>query len=342
MYYSLLSTEPSFDNSTAVVKELRGTMTAPNAISIESDENLALLELPLYLEKAQTLTGRGEYFEVTDVMYSHITERWTLHITPYLKNSQPDVNAFIDAFGGNVVKTHKQAQFELPSFTPHYGIPVLNRNKRDYLKGTTDFGRYNSLWGRYRMGSTASVGSVMELITTKAPTSQSAWEEIYFLSEAGRSLDQLESLAMHWSRVSGLIPEHALAHVMIHVIDETYDGYMREEKIRQILNEQHAEWKGLMFRPDYTYDTQYAIDLAVRDAGSQYGFTIGIQVKPSSYFRSGDVKHRLSVLDKHRKARKLGIEVYTIDADKSIAQGRPVLYSLEQVEAIITGGSNGK
>lgn len=224
-------------------------------------------------------------------------------------------------------------------------VEALRRSERDaYKKDPRNcFGAYNSLWGQHYMGAARRVGRMMELIALARPADNAEWFEAYTRHPQGRTWAQIEAQAAEWQKITEradsvrtLSPSEALTHHLIHILDETYDGYKREQDVIKKLETLGVFPAGSLFHPGHTWDANYAIDAAVRDNTAR-GFSVGVQVKPSSFFRHGDLDHRLAVCDKMERAQhEHGVTVYTVDADEVLA-GSPTLYTVAEVRDILTG-----
>lgn len=222
-----------------------------------------------------------------------------------------------------------------PTHTPLFGIRIMSRAERDAYKANRSnrFGSRNRLWGKHRMGAPGKVGALMPLIAEIDPATDAEWLEGYTTHKGGRSWQALERLANMWAAHADLTPSAALAEVMIHVLDETYDGHERENKVMAEL-ERTTYGAGKLFRPGYRWDIGYGIDCALRDDDSEHGFTVGIQIKPGSYFERGDLDHRLELLDKMDKARAHGVVVLMVNADEVLA-GHKHTYTTEETRRIL-------
>lgn len=288
----------------ATVKAVVGNMIRIKCEGLTPEH---IQDYPLFLNEARTMISKGKSRKITGF---GVVIPGVYHIV---------AEGFV-----NPGRTHSPA-----------GIKIMTPAQRTYLKGTT-YDRKNSLWGKSGIGSTRSAGAVMELISDTHPSTIEEWTNIYTSDPRGRTWKQLDDMGAKWAKMANLSREEALAWVLIHIIDETFEGYKNEEEIRQIIN--RANLGFFVKRASGDLDRKYAIDLTMHLHSGSPEIIGGIQIKPNSYFSRGDKKHRLAVLDKHDLAMKdLGITVRTVNI-KKVKEGEIVLYTPDEVRQMINSG----
>lgn len=160
-----------------------------------------------------------------------------------------------------------------------YGF--ASATERAAYKRTAEFKKYVSFWSRSGCNSARRIGRVMELIRAAEPANLAEWEYAYLTT--GRSLVELMVVAKEFQRFTGLGRRAALVTVLIHIIDETFDGYEGEKAALALLQSvADASGRPIEFRySSEELDRQFSIDIVGYEEGH---WTIGIQVKPKSYF----------------------------------------------------------
>lgn len=200
----------------------------------------------------------------------------------------------------------------LPPYTNN-GTIVFGRSMRDSLKNDVKlFGKYNRKWNDMGFASRQIIGPCMEMISNAKPATENSWHQYYIDNQM--DFDRIELLGAKWAYLTGLADEVALAHVIIHILDETWDGYRREEDVMNWMNRKLGG--NMIFRPSYEWDTDYAIDLALREPDSEYGFIEGYQVKPASFFESKSINwHKIKIAKQHVAAEAKGLKPVFLNAD---------------------------
>lgn len=218
----------------------------------------------------------------------------------------------------------------LPPVTQN-GTQILSRVERDALKqDPKQFGRFNKKWNDQKFASVENAGSLMDLIRRSQSANEDEWHHYYINHRDGQTLYELERVAAKWAFMAGIKhSEIALAHVIIHILDETWDGFKREQDLIAFLN---SNWlfNGRVFRPEKKWDEEYAIDIAVRTSFVSDEFIECFQVKPHSFFVSKNIDwHKEKIQAQHRRAEKEGLKPMFLDADVILAtkEFKPIHWS---------------
>lgn len=212
------------------------------------------------------------------------------------------------------------------------GVKIFNKVERDELRKTEAFKKRNALWNspvsnkiRYTFGSPKRIGNMTEIIARLRPKTLPDFIAYYTTNIMG--WDQIEKLANEFylyvkSKGFDITPEEALAEHIIHTIDQTWEGWEREEaaaiQLRAALGVEIGRPK------DVVWDTDFGIDLCRVDPDARDGFTEGYQVKPRSFFvsdRPGVKWARAQNAAKHMKAEALGKKAWFVDGD-ALALGK--------------------
>jgi hypothetical protein len=206
------------------------------------------------------------------------------------------------------------------------GVRVLNRQQRDALRRTQAFRDRNALWTyaalpgtkNHKFGAWARVGQVAKIISDACPETYDDFANYYL--ENVHSWETIQDQADEWYRFvvsKGLeiTPEEALAEHIIHVIDQTWDGWADELKVAEVISKKMGYEIG---RPDFEWDGDYAIDLIRVEADAPDGFIEGFQVKPRGFFtstRDAVIRARRENSEKHALAEAKGKKILFAESD---------------------------
>ena len=197
------------------------------------------------------------------------------------------------------------------------GVEVWNYARREQMRASASFKSRNLLWTKstipgtpnHRFPAYSRVGKLMKELNKLQPTSYDEWA-VHYLRHVC-SWDRLQMLAGEWwafcqSSGSPISKEEALAEHIVHVLDESYEGYEAEQTARKALE---AYYSSPVKEPAYKWDADYAIDLIVEDRTAPDGFTLGFQIKPRSFFlgtHPSTCVARQENAQKHAAAEALG------------------------------------
>lgn len=202
-------------------------------------------------------------------------------------------------------------------------VRVLSKDERDSLRNTRAFKQRNTLWATGKVPGTTMgfnafqrVGKMADIIAKAQPESFDDFKRFYL--DNIRSWEEIQAQAMEWydfiaSKGLPISREEALAEHIIHVFDQTWEGWEREEEAAKIIA---YLTNSRISRPSWRWDSDYAIDLV---AGEGDDFIEGYQIKPRSFFlsqRDGVRWARQANAKKHRMAEAKGKRVYFVDADE--------------------------
>lgn len=223
------------------------------------------------------------------------------------------------------------------------GIRIMNKVERDELRKTRKFKNRNALWNgrvpgqRYTFGSPKRIGSMADMIAKVRPSSLIEFYE-YYTSKVC-SWQTIENQAKQFydyctKMGHSLTLEEALAEHLIHTLDQTWEGWEREEQAAIQLS---AALGCKIGRPAETiWDTDFGIDLIkVDNTDKRDGFYEGYQVKPRHFFTStnkGVEWARQHNIAKHRKAEALGKRAWFVDGD-ALARGEVKLIHWSKIQS---------
>jgi hypothetical protein len=207
------------------------------------------------------------------------------------------------------------------------GVKVMNKAERDAFRTTRKFKSRNDIWSGgeipgtpgHRFNAYSRVGKVSELIVAARPETYNDWanwylENVHPWETVQAHADEFYRYAI--TRDPSITPEEALAEHIIHILDQTWEGWAREDIAAEDLSRLLECEIG---RPSYEWDVDYAVDLIRVDETAPDGFIEGFQVKPTSFFLSqgpGVVRARRDNRTKHQKAEAKGKTVWFVDGDK--------------------------
>lgn len=218
-----------------------------------------------------------------------------------------------------------------PKAPTNEGVPVWNKSQRDALRRTKAFRERNPLWAKgtipgtknHRFNAFARVGKMAEIVV-KANAKTYNEFALYYINNV-RSWETIQSQAKEWfefciQQGCDITPEEALAEHIVHILDQTWEGWHRENLAAENLAKLTGKVIG---RPSYEWDVDFAIDLIEVDEVADDGFTQGYQIKPATFFSSTQwsvAKARQENCIKHAAAEKRGKEPYFINGDE-LARG---------------------
>lgn len=181
---------------------------------------------------------------------------------------------------------------------------IYKRDKRLCLKATSEFRNTNKIWNDYGFNQRESIGSTMFLIRQRKPKTFIEWAKYYFDTGEkrlqllknknlsvhdrknidyynGRIGRELADISAQFAKVANISYEMALNYVCIRVLDETWDGYLREQSGYTAIRKECFNYKNLRVveSPNYI-DLTYAVDFEIKYNGKPI---LGIQVKPPTF-----------------------------------------------------------
>lgn len=178
------------------------------------------------------------------------------------------------------------------------------------LKGKWNDDKYGKPWKRY--AGKPSVGAMVDLCETWKPSSYEDFYNMYISRyegndrlHRGRSLDELENIAINWQKDCGdfetPLSEYFDA-IILHTVVETYAGTEFEKKAVRCLEEHGFEAVHGTDEEDSSMNIDYKI---YKDGKLKYF----LQVKPISFIvspRSHTFEDRVNAFEKH----EIGNEKY--------------------------------
>lgn len=197
--------------------------------------------------------------------------------------------------------------------------------------------RWNKIWNKSGINRPSKVGKMMQLIEEINPTTEEEFVKGYLSHPSGRNAHIITKYAYEFSDFTNgrLTPRDALAHIYIHLFTETFEGFDRENKIIDLIN---ARGNMIATRAPYKLDNSYGVDIITKEHGKDYsdtafGFEIGVQVKPTSFWRGGWIEQKLQQMERYeRNIHPVGIDLWYMDADKTLSTGAPVAHHFTTVK----------
>lgn len=150
---------------------------------------------------------------------------------------------------------------------------------RKQIRATQRFKSLGNLWDSTDNRTVRVIGPLMKLMKDHNPQSFDEWKQVYLTY--GRSWEQIQEQAARWSYTADLPLDEAIAHIIIHAVDETWEGAHGEQLAIDLLSKNMGEF--CFELADNKIDTNYSIDIIVSN-GDDGVIVGGIQVKPASYF----------------------------------------------------------
>jgi hypothetical protein len=150
---------------------------------------------------------------------------------------------------------------------------------RKEIRNSPKFKALGRLWDSSDNRSIRVIGPLMKLMKEHKPQTLDEWKQVYLTY--GRSWEQIQEQAARWAITADLPIDEAIAHIVIHAIDETWEGANGEKIALELLRKNMPEYHFELAEDEV--DTKYSIDIVVfmPEGGGYIG---GIQVKPASYF----------------------------------------------------------
>lgn len=159
--------------------------------------------------------------------------------------------------------------------TPIYA----NYESRKEIRNSAKFKALGNLWDSTDNRTIRVIGPLMKLMKDYNPQTFEEWKQVYLTH--GRSWEQIQEQAARWAVTAEITIDEAIAHVVIHAIDETWEGARGEHLALELLQKEMPDFSFEL--ADNKIDTNYSIDIIVTN--SDDGVIVGgIQVKPASYF----------------------------------------------------------
>ena len=134
----------------------------------------------------------------------------------------------------------------------------------------------NYKFNQMKLNSKKNVGSLMEEIRKCDPSTVEEWKEYYYNNV--RTVRKINNLAKKLADETIESLDICREYINICIIQRTFDGYMREMKMIDKINEAIGE---KVVHNDFPpeWDSQYRIDAILETENGR----IGIQFKPASY-----------------------------------------------------------
>src|SRR6478735_434988 len=99
-------------------------------------------------------------------------------------------------------------------------VPVYaTYESRKAIRATPRFKELGNLWDSTDNRSIKVIGPLMKLMKEHNPQSFDEWKYVYLTY--GRSWEQIQEQAGRWAETAELDIDEAIAHIIIHAIDET-------------------------------------------------------------------------------------------------------------------------
>lgn len=205
---------------------------------------------------------------------------------------------------------------------------IYKRDKRLGLKTTKEFRDTNKIWNDKGFNQRESIGSTMFLIRQRKPKTFEEWTNYYFETGAkrlnflknnkisvyqkknidyynGRTGPELNNIAKNFATVAGISYQLALNYVCIRVLDETWEGYLREQSGYTAIRKECSKYNNIkVIEASNFIDLTYAVDFEIKYNGKPI---LGIQVKPPTFESSkldGVADSREQNLEKHNKYKQ--------------------------------------
>lgn len=190
----------------------------------------------------------------------------------------------------------------------------------------------NKIWGDHRFNSPKNVGSTMNLIKNLYEEKKgeeitiNEWEVYYFIN--GVHYIDLCDIAKRFKTVCNecgveLNDMEAINYTIIRVIDESFEGFKKEVKTYEKLQELY---KDNIIKYSVKYDNQYSIDIEMYNPNNELIGTY--QVKPVSFYRGlkGNNFNCLDALNRNRKKHLKFKELKNIETLFVIVNGDEISF----------------
>lgn len=209
---------------------------------------------------------------------------------------------------------------------------IYGREKREEIRKSYDFRKSNFYWNGWHFNSKTNIGGLMLLISKCNPCTYKQWKNYYFNSgkerlkllkekkkndslspkeektinrNYGRTFSELIDISRDFYKVlKAKMPyfnstlNDVVNYVFIRIIDETWTGYLREQKaLSEIACALEKDNLTVAHTPDHI-DCIYAVDLEVFDNEQ---LLAGIQIK-SIYYKNTIDKDVLQINDKKNRS----------------------------------------
>lgn len=204
------------------------------------------------------------------------------------------------------------------------------RTRIEYKK-STDFKNRNKRWSKCRLNWWQFSGGVlMDIIREHKPQTFEEWCTVYFTH--CKSWEEVKALGFHWSLLAGNLSEKdGITEVIIHYIDETWEGYESELIVERKLKKIFDPISYKVREATAFEDMNYAVDFVIEDdEGYIYQ---GIQVKPSSFFYSDRItKVRAEYVAMNKMfSKKNNVPVFYVDATQARRDEELVFIPIENI-----------
>lgn len=186
------------------------------------------------------------------------------------------------------------------------------RTRVEYRK-SQDFKNRNKWWTKCRMNWWQFSGGVlMEVIRQHKPQTFEEWCTVYFTH--CKSWEEVKALGFHWSMLANIAERDGITDVIVHYIDETWEGYESELIVERKLKNIY-EPRGYKVREATAWeDMNYAVDFIIENELGEV--RLGVQVKPKSFFLSERITSARAEYVKMNSyfTEKYKVPVFYIDA----------------------------
>lgn len=201
---------------------------------------------------------------------------------------------------------------------------ITQYHVRKQMRSKKAFKDLNKTWDMSKFGWYQHIGRCMPTIREHRPQTFADWVEVYFTH--CKTWAAISALGRRYAGIAGIDEQTAIAHVIIHSIDETWDGYHGELIAEKMMKQHHAERGETVLEATADEDFEYSIDFVVKNGDAT---VCGIQVKPNGFFYSNRIQ---SERDRYKIANqkfidKTGAPVYYInigDAERGLLNYIPL------------------
>lgn len=163
-------------------------------------------------------------------------------------------------------------------------LPTLwtKEERTAWKKGwKSGFSKRNRTWNSNQMGRDSIYLQRMNAIKALKPKEFTEWARWYWM-EVGTF--NIMSLSEKWAGITGLTLEQAYNEIIIHLVDEPWDGHQAEERIMEILRERAGE-RFLIEETAGLVENHWKVDVTVRDKETNQ-IIEGFQVKSKGFWLS--------------------------------------------------------
>jgi hypothetical protein len=192
---------------------------------------------------------------------------------------------------------------------------ITGYETRKTIKTTQKFKNLNNVWDDSHLDYVESIGHCMPTIRKYRPKTFAEWVEIYITH--CKTWEELKEVGARWSDFADLGITEAIAHVIIHSIDETWDGYYGELVSENLMRAYHEPLGQTVEEASLEDDMNYGVDFIIKEGDT---ILYGIQVKPSGFFFSKRIEKqkRQYKWQNANFTRETGAPVYYVNTATSM------------------------